>query len=338
MRVKYRFTNTTDAPIDTLVAFPLPEIPPRRDDNTAYWRDPGSGLKFKTTVDGQPLALQVVEQALFNGRDISAQAVSPAFRSIASPRISTPRSTVCRNPNATDSMADGFIRNDGVGDNPIWAGLWSLRTTLTRHQTFPARRTIAVEHEYAPMVGGSVGGGLDPALRSDAESSRFFAEKRQKYCIDNEWLASFDRKLKRIKEQGRSALFRSVAGLRGQDRRELEGADRRFSPCRRQGQAELAGEFLRRGREKNLRHAIRGATRELYADERSQHPDYRLGALKTGSARRVGGLEDALPLPFVRGPPIPRREISFSRAGPTWASNAASSVCRMSANRPFSTR
>ena len=74
VRVKYRFTNTTDAPIDTLVAFPLPEIPAgSEDDNTAYWTDPASGLKFKTTVDGQPLALQVVEQALFNGRDISAK-------------------------------------------------------------------------------------------------------------------------------------------------------------------------------------------------------------------------------------------------------------------------
>ena len=28
VRVKYRFTNRTDASVDTLVAFPLPDIPP----------------------------------------------------------------------------------------------------------------------------------------------------------------------------------------------------------------------------------------------------------------------------------------------------------------------
>jgi hypothetical protein len=58
VRVKYRFTNTTDAPIDALVAFPLPEIPPGTiEDETIYWGDPVSGLKFTTSVDGQLLAL-----------------------------------------------------------------------------------------------------------------------------------------------------------------------------------------------------------------------------------------------------------------------------------------
>ena len=57
VRVKYRFTNTA-APIDTLVAFPLPDIPPGTEgDETTFWGAPVSGLKFKTSIDGQPLAL-----------------------------------------------------------------------------------------------------------------------------------------------------------------------------------------------------------------------------------------------------------------------------------------
>lgn len=196
VRVKYRFTNTTDASIDVLVAFPLPEIPPGSvDDETGYWADPATSLKFTTTVDGQPLALELVEQAFFKGRDIGAR--------LSSLHIPLNRfaegfdAAINRLPKAERErlVSDGFIRDDGVSDHPLWAGLWSLHTTLTRHQTFPARKIVAVEHEYTPMVGGSVGGGLDPGLRSDAESSRYFAEKRQKYCVDDDWLRSFDRRL-----------------------------------------------------------------------------------------------------------------------------------------------
>ncbi|KAF2991606.1 DUF4424 domain-containing protein [Methylocystis sp. MJC1] len=37
VRVTYRFTNTSDQPIETLVAFPLPDIPPDDMENKAFW-------------------------------------------------------------------------------------------------------------------------------------------------------------------------------------------------------------------------------------------------------------------------------------------------------------
>jgi Domain of unknown function (DUF4424) len=73
VRVKYQFTNTSDAPIETLVAFPLPDAPPS-DDNDYWPLDSGlqDALKFKTLVNGIPAALMIVEQAKFGGRDITA--------------------------------------------------------------------------------------------------------------------------------------------------------------------------------------------------------------------------------------------------------------------------
>ena len=200
VRVKYRFTNTA-APIDTLVAFPLPDIPPGTEgDETTFWGDPVSGLKFKTSIDGQPLALQLVEQAVFKGRDVSGR--------LSALHIPLNRfaegfdAAVNRLPKADRDrlVADGLIRDDGVSDHQIWAGRWALRTTLTRHQTFPAQKTVVVEHEYVPMVGGSVGGGLDPQFRTQADSAAYFTEKRRKYCIDDDWLLSFDKKLRSQKE------------------------------------------------------------------------------------------------------------------------------------------
>jgi hypothetical protein len=195
VRVKYRFTNTTDAPLHTLVAFPLPDIPPETDrDEPRFWGDPVSDLKFKTSVDGRPLALQVIEQAFFKGRDVSVRlsALHIPLNCFAEGF----NAAINRLPEADRDRleADGLIRNNGLSDDPTWVALWALRTTLTRDQTFPARKTVVVEHEYVPIVGGSVGTVLNPQLRTQADSD--FTEERRKYCIDDDWLLSADKKLR----------------------------------------------------------------------------------------------------------------------------------------------
>ena len=95
-------------------------------------------------------------------------------------------------PEREKLLAEKLIHDDGEALEPLWAGLWTLKTTVTRTQIFPAQKTIVVEHEYAPIVGGSVGGGLDPKNRRDPNFG--FAAEQRKFCIDSGWLASFDRK------------------------------------------------------------------------------------------------------------------------------------------------
>ncbi len=195
IRVTYRFLNTSDAPVETLVAFPLPEIPPAQEDVSGYWGDVAE-LSFRTLVDGQPIALENVEQAIFKDQDVSARLkalgvplnrFSKNFDSAINALAKADRDKL---------VADGLLRDDGFGDQHYWAALWALRTSITRRQTFPPKAAATVEHEYVPRAGGSVGGGLDPSQRK----SDYFAQVRRKYCIDDEFLASFDRKLKTSKK------------------------------------------------------------------------------------------------------------------------------------------
>jgi hypothetical protein len=197
VKVKYRFTNTSDAPIDTLVAFPLPDIPPgTENDETRYISDPTSSLKFRTTADGQAIPLTLVEQAIFSNRDVSTRLMA---LHVPLNRLSDGFAAALNHMPAGDRdalIADGLIRDGGQGgDKPDWLGLWNLKTTLTRHQKFPAGKTVTVEHEYVPIVGGSVGGYFDPQLRNQSDMTASFSEKRRRYCIDDDWLLSFDRKL-----------------------------------------------------------------------------------------------------------------------------------------------
>lgn len=196
VRVKYRFTNTSDSPIDTLVAFPLPDIPPySNDDDRSFWGNPSSRLKFKTTVDGKPLALTLVEQAIFQGQDISSRLTGlhiPLNRFADGlwaavnrlPKIDRER-----------LIADGLI-SDSYGGEDDSLGLWTLKTTVTRHQAFPAHKTVTVEHEYAPMTGGSVAGWLNPEYRTSPDLAAGVKEERRRYCIDDDWLLSFDKNLR----------------------------------------------------------------------------------------------------------------------------------------------
>lgn len=196
VRVAYRFTNMSDASVETLVAFPLPDIPPAQEENAAYWSDPDVDLKFRTRVDGKPVALERVDQALFKGQDVSER-----LRALKIPLNHADKNfdaAVKRLPKAARDklVTEGLLRTLEGTDPQDWSGGWSLRTSLTRHQTFPARQSVTVEHEYVPRAGASVGGALDPQTRKRQD---YFEEEKRKFCIDNDWLASFDKKYKSAK-------------------------------------------------------------------------------------------------------------------------------------------
>lgn len=196
VRVRYRFTNRSDKAIDALVAFPLPVIPADANPEVdTYWRNAAADLKFTTRVDGRPLPLTIVEQAFLGKRDISAELT---MLHVPLNRFSDDFAPALARLSGADRarlMAQRIIRNTGGADEPIWSGLWSLRTSVTRHQLFPAHTTISVEHDYVPMNGGSVGGLLDPRYRTRADTRDHFIAARRKYCLDDSWVRSFDRLL-----------------------------------------------------------------------------------------------------------------------------------------------
>lgn len=197
VRVTYRFTNTSDAPVDTLVAFPLPDIPPSQEENTSYWSDPDVDLKFKTKVDGKRIALERFDQAIMNGRDVTARLRAQQLPlnhgdknfDAAVKRLSTPERSAL--------VKDGLLVKLDETDPQQWSGGWSLRTLLTRRQTFPPKQSVTVEHEYVPRAGASVGGALDPQTRKGQD---YFEETKRKFCIDDAWLASFDKKYRSAKK------------------------------------------------------------------------------------------------------------------------------------------
>lgn len=198
VRVKYRFTNTSDKDIETLVAFPLPEQV-YDESSPYYFIDATSDIGFKTVVEGKPVTYEIVQQAIVNGSDVTAR-----LNALGWP-LSSAKDFQVFNKKAADLDAatrdallkDGVITNAGTDSEPAYIPVWNVRTSITRTQVFPAGKTISVEHSYKPLVGGSVGG----ALNADYRNEDWGKERTRKYCIEDGWYKSFDKELAKRKTE-----------------------------------------------------------------------------------------------------------------------------------------
>lgn len=192
VRVRYRFTNRSARPVETLVSFPVPVLP---SDILGYLGDQDypdfSTMKFRTTVDGRPVKLDFVQRGMIGTRDVTARvaALGWPLRWFSSYEDSVPFIKRLSAPQQAEYRREGLLKVHPDNSNMLIPA-WSLVTHVTRRQTFAPGRTVEVTHAYAPISGGSVGGGLERGLRRD----EIFFEKQRKYCIDSDFVAAFDRR------------------------------------------------------------------------------------------------------------------------------------------------
>jgi hypothetical protein len=187
--VDYVFLNTSGVDIEALVAFPLPDVVYEPEMRVPDFL---AELDFRTTVDGKPLKLDIVQQAVVNGRDVSDRVRAAGFRLLAD--WESFNATVEKMAPAARKalLAEGLLRNDGDEQYPYWLAGWVTKTTITRIQVFPAGRPVRVSHAYVPLAGGSVGSILKPSLRKDPELAKEITALRAKYCIDDDFIRGFD--------------------------------------------------------------------------------------------------------------------------------------------------
>jgi hypothetical protein len=193
VRVRYRFTNHSARDQEITVSFPVPAMTASDGLVYGYASPPDlERLQFRTTVDGKPVTLGSVRRAEVKGRDVTQRLAAlgwpldwfdgtgevPGFIKRLSP---AQRAAL---------LKEGLLRRGGEDPGELWPG-WDLVTHITRKQLFPAGKTVEVTHRYVPLIGGSVGGALNPEVRG-GETLR---EYQRRYCVDQTFLAGFDRKL-----------------------------------------------------------------------------------------------------------------------------------------------
>jgi len=194
VRVRYRFTNRSDKDVETLVSFPVPDLPggvveDLGDRDLPDYRQ----LQFRTTVDGKPVHLDYVERVEVNGRDVTERISRlgwPARWNLIDYEQQLAFLETMSEADKQSYIREGLLRFAPEYDK-LLVPAWNLVTYVTRKQVFPAGKTVEVTHRYVPLAGGSVGGGLDPEYRKDSD---FFEHHVRHFCIDRSFMTAFDRR------------------------------------------------------------------------------------------------------------------------------------------------
>ncbi len=182
--VDYVFRNGSDKDIDTIVAFPMPDIEGNPNEVPSIPDDRDNFLDFEATMDGKPLSPQLEQRAFAVGLDVSADLRAQnvpfyPFGDAASDALAKLPQQV-----ADDWLARGIIVLDEFDDGSGWKTVrrpyWQLRSTYWWRATFPAGKPVRVSHRYKPSVGATVG--LN--FYVNGEFGDQYDAYRTRYCMD----------------------------------------------------------------------------------------------------------------------------------------------------------
>ncbi|MES2834454.1 MAG: DUF4424 family protein [Pseudomonadota bacterium] len=197
IRVKYQFRNITDQPIETIVAFPMPDITGGQDgDFGGFTTDPARLLPFITWVDDYAVHTEVEQKAVLNDVDVSG--LLRQYGIPLEPQLESTAAALTAAPGAVIEalVAAGLVELSwypGVNGvlTPEFTPLWTLKTTHYWTQYFAPGEIVEIEHLYAPAIGGSAGSMIgDPDFQND----EYDARNIETYCTDAPFIAAAARK------------------------------------------------------------------------------------------------------------------------------------------------
>jgi len=190
IEVRYRFFNRGAADRTVTVAFPMPELDGRESsDISVPDGDADNFLKFSTFVEGREIVAQIEQKAYLGKTDVTERL--KALGLPLQPRSRTTLAALDALPKDVERLLlkEKLVRPDdydqGKGMEHHVAPEWSLRTSYYWEQTFPAGRELAVEHVYAPSVGGSVQTGVGAKSNTAAETKDY----QTRFCPDKSFVA-----------------------------------------------------------------------------------------------------------------------------------------------------
>ena len=190
VKVDYRFRNLTNASVETIVAFPMPDITGSVDMTVAI-PDPASDnfLRFATRVDGRQVDSQVEQRAFLTEEGKPEVEITDRLRRLHVPLVPTLEAAgaalLALNEPQRKALVDAGIVyadevDEGNGLHTELVPLWTLRSKFWRRQVFPAGRDLLVEQSYTPGIGAQSTLSFGAPDLSAAEEARY----RDTYCTD----------------------------------------------------------------------------------------------------------------------------------------------------------
>lgn len=187
VRVDYVFTNRTNKTVETVIAFPMPDIEFRSEEYAAV-PDPQSDnfMDFKVVQDGAPIDVELQQRASAAGLDVTSELKAARVPLQALNDKTQIAIDALPAETKSDWAARGILREEnGGGEGAVgYVAGWKLQSTYWWRTVFPAGQSVKVHHSYKPSVGGTV----DTAFLMDGKKSDSFPDYARRYCVNDNFV------------------------------------------------------------------------------------------------------------------------------------------------------
>jgi hypothetical protein len=192
VRIRYAFANDGARDVDTLVAFPLPDIDLYEFAESpigTVGKDPVNFVDFKVVADGRSVPVEVEQRAFIGGRDVT-QIVKSAGLPV-NMLVANGYGMLNKMPPAKKKALEhaGVAEYGGAPDQEY--PKWTVRTKFYWMQHFPAGKTVIIEHSYHPVTGQAFFTDYELDKKQDASARNW----QRDYCMDGPTLSAIRQKL-----------------------------------------------------------------------------------------------------------------------------------------------
>ncbi|KAB1085499.1 DUF4424 domain-containing protein [Neorhizobium galegae] len=183
--VDYVFKNASDKDVESVIAFPMPDITGSMDSNIALDdTDSDNFLGFSVVQDSRQIKPELQQRVLAAGIDRTDELVA---RNI--PLLPYSDRTLAALKALPEDVKAAWIAEGLVFVNRYDAGkgwqedltpAWTLRSVYWWKTKFPAGKPVRVSHRYKPSVGGTVA----MTFIDQGKPATNYKDYADRYCID----------------------------------------------------------------------------------------------------------------------------------------------------------
>jgi Domain of unknown function (DUF4424) len=196
IQIKYRISNIGTEPVSMVFTLPLPDLD--FSDPDVNWSipapDPINFIGLRATADGKPAAFSFSQEAVSNGKDVSA--ALRQYRLSLLPVGTFQNQLAVLPPDAREQLTTaGLIAQSGTDQagNPLFFPAWSVKTTARGKLAFAPGKTTEIELRQRTSVGVSQDSVLREPLRSEQDLAPEVERRQAEYCIDKGFYAGVDK-------------------------------------------------------------------------------------------------------------------------------------------------
>lgn len=186
--VRYLFRNTAEVDVDTLVAFPMPEVDMRQ----MYETDLGpldtgtpNYMDFSVTVDGGPVEAEWETRTTVLGLDVTDRMLELGLPVSGFDLAMFDTLSALPAETRTELQAEGIAQFDEYDGVVEAYPTWTFQTIYYWQQRFPAGAETVIEHSYRPVTGAQFFGSYEA---EDVRRGDSWFQNR--FCLSEETAAA----------------------------------------------------------------------------------------------------------------------------------------------------